>query len=431
MNRRQFLNIGCTTALASMTGRLSAYTTPLACLSDRQVFSPKTNDIFVLIFLRGGCDALQLVAPVSDKNYIDARSNDLRINESGANKGLLLNNALNNLDFHLNPKASFFKELYDSKQLAIIHSVGLTNGTRSHFEAIDLIERGVLNEKNTANTDLSREYREGWLTRMLHQLSPEGSIPAVATGGSLPQSLLGSKNAVSMSKAKDFELHNDPRLLGLLKQLYQGEGLMNQTALKTIDTVRFLNKKLPRRGNDIIDYKPSSNANYPQGDYSGELSNNLQTLAQMIKMDVGVQVATVDYGGWDTHENQNYHFPRLVEGLTKSVGAFYNDLNAYQSRLNILVMSEFGRRLKSNKSNGTDHGYGGIMFALGGHVNGGKMYGKWNGLATEQLDNRVDLAVTTDYRTVLSEFAAKRLNINKLDAIFPNFKMPQPLGFLS
>ena len=420
MNRRHFLNIGCTAALANMTGRLSAFTNLTASANQLG----KSNDIFVLIFLRGGCDALQFVAPVSDKNYVDARSKDLRIAETGNDKGLRLSNTLNNLDFSLNHKANIFKELYDSKQLAIIHGVGLVNGTRSHFEAMDLIERGVLNNKSSTNT-------EGWLTRLTQQLSPQGAMPAIATGGALPNSFLGSKNAISIDKAKDFQLKNDPRMLGLLKQLYQGEGLLNQTALKTIDTVRFLNKKLPSKNNEILDYKPQSNANYPKGDYSGELSSNLQTLAQLIKLDIGVQVATVDFGGWDTHENQNYLFPYMVEALTKSVGAFYNDLNAYQNRLNVLVMSEFGRRLKSNKSNGTDHGYGGVMFALGGNVNGGKMYGKWNGLETDQLDNRVDLAVTTDYRTVLGEFATKRLNINKLDAVFPDFKMPKPLGFLN
>jgi uncharacterized protein (DUF1501 family) len=415
MNRRQFLNIGCTAALSSMTGGLSAFTMP--------AYASKSNDIFILVFLRGGCDALHFVAPVSDKNYIDARSNDLRIHESGAHKGLALSNTLNNLDFHLHPKANAFKELYDAKKLAIIHATGLTNGTRSHFEAMDLIEKGIINDKNSTNT-------EGWLTRLVQQLSPEGVIPALAAGGKLPLSFLNSKNAVSVNKAKDYQLHNDPRMLGLLKQLYQGEGLMHQTAQKTIETIRLLEKKLPRQNNEVIDYKPDSKAKYPTEDDSNELSQNLQALAQMIKMDIGVQVATVDYGGWDTHENQNYHFPRRIEALTRAIGAFYNDLSNYHNRLNILVMSEFGRRLKSNKSNGTDHGYGGTMFAIGNNVKGGKMYGKWNGLATEQLDNRVDLAVTTDYRTVLSELVTKRLKINNLESVFPSYKVGGLLDFM-
>jgi uncharacterized protein (DUF1501 family) len=428
MNRRQFLNIGCTTALAGWGSGLSVFNiTPLMPLASSRlggtVFPSKSNDIFVLIFLRGGCDALHFVAPVSDKNYIDARSKDLRIHESGEQKGLALGNTLNNLDFHLHQKANVFKELYDAKKLAIIHSVGLTNGTRSHFEAMDLIEKGIINDKNATNN-------EGWLTRLLQQLAPEGLMPAMASGGKLPLSFLNSKNAVSISKAKDYQLHNDPRMLGLLKQLYQGEGLMNQTAQKTIETIRLLEKKLPRQNNEVIDYKPDNKAKYPTEDDSNELSQNLQALAQMIKMDMGVQIATVDFGGWDTHENQNYHFPRRVEALTQAIGAFYNDLSNYHNRLNILVMSEFGRRLKSNKSNGTDHGYGGTMFAIGNNVRGGKMYGKWNGLATEQLDNRVDLAVTTDYRTVLSEFVTKRLKINNLDAVFPNYKVGGMLDFL-
>jgi uncharacterized protein (DUF1501 family) len=416
MNRREFLNIGCTAALSTMTGGLSAFSMPFSNRSE-------SGDIFVLIFLRGGCDALQFVAPVSDKNYIDARSKSLRITDNGIQKGLALRNTLNNLDFHLHAKANAFKELYDAKKLAIIHATGLTNGTRSHFEAMDLIERGIINNKATAGAG-------GWLTRLLQQLSPEGLMPAIATGGRLPLSLLNSKNAVSISEVKDYVFDDDPGVLDLLTQLYQGEGLIHQTAQRTIEAIRTINKKLPRQNNEVKEYKPDSKARYPTEYDSMELSNNLQTLAQMIKMDLGVQVATVDFGGWDTHESQDYHFPRRVDGLTRAIGAFYNDLSNYHDRLNILVMSEFGRRLKSNKSNGTDHGFGGAMFAIGNKVKGGNMYGKWNGLATEQLDNRVDLAVTTDYRTVLSEFVLKSMKIKKIDAVFPNFKVDGMLQFL-
>jgi uncharacterized protein (DUF1501 family) len=415
MDRRQFLNIGCTTALSTLTGRLSAYIPPTGLMADN-------NNIFVLVFLRGGCDALQFVAPVSDKNYIDVRDTQLRIAESGAQKGLRLNNTLNNLDFCLNYKANNFKDLYEAKKLAIIHSVGLTNGTRSHFEAMDLIEKGIINTKNISSTE------GGWLTRLTNALSPQNAYPSISAGGILPASLMGSTKALSMSKPKDYQLHTDTRFLGLLKNMYQGQDLMSQTALKTVESLRFLQKKLPRKGTEVIDYQP--NTKYPDDDYANELSENLKALAQMIKMDMGVQIATVDYGGWDTHENQNYHFPRLVEALDRAVSAFYNDLNAYHGRLNILIMSEFGRRLKSNKSNGTDHGFGGMMMAIGNNVNGGKMYGQWNGLATEQLDNRVDLAVTTDYRTVLSEVISKQLNIKQLDTIFPSFKEYKPLGFM-
>jgi uncharacterized protein (DUF1501 family) len=147
-------------------------------------------------------------------------------------------------------------------------------------------------------------------------------------------------------------------------------------------------------------------------------------------MDVGLQIASVDYGGWDTHERQANIFNNLTEGLSKSLGAFYNDIASYHKRVTVLVMSEFGRRLKANKSGGTDHGHGNVMLVLGGNVNGGKMYGKWPGLSNGQLDNNVDLAVTTDYRTVLSEVVVRRLRNKKLGYIFPGFKEYKPLNFL-
>jgi uncharacterized protein (DUF1501 family) len=161
------------------------------------------------------------------------------------------------------------------------------------------------------------------------------------------------------------------------------------------------------------------------------LREQLKNLARLIKMDVGVHVATADFGGWDTHEAQAYHFPQLMTGLAGTIAAFYNDLTAYHPRLTILIMSEFGRRLKANRSGGTDHGLGNVMLAIGQNVRGGRMYGNWPGLATEQLDNGVDLAVTTDYRTVLSEILAKRMGNPNLGPIFPDFKPPALLNFMA
>ena len=414
MNRREFV-VGCSAAITAMAGsQIESF-----------AFSPEPNaqkDIFVFVFLRGGCDALNLIAPVDDKNYAAARPAQLRVTESGKNQGLRLKNGLNNQDFRLHNKAKALHELYNSNNLAVIHACGLANGTRSHFDAMDMIERGINQKKNST---------DGWLTRYLKTAQLEGMLPAVAAETNLPKSFVGSNIAVSIKNLNDFKVNGDPRLQGILKTMYQGDTLLHETAQNTIATLQYINQKIAKDGKGRPKkYKPSNGAKYPQGWKDGGLGKSLQTIAQIIKMDVGLQVATVSFGGWDTHENQAWHFPRKTEGLSQALAAFYNDVSKYHKRLTVLVMSEFGRRLKANKSNGTDHGHGGIALALGGNVKGGKMYGVWPGLATEQLDKRVDLDVTTDYRTVLSEVLQKRMGSNQLNQIFPGFNNYKPLGFV-
>ncbi len=414
MNRREFV-VGCSAAITAMAGsQIESF-----------AFSPEPKaeqDIFVFVFLRGGCDALNLVAPVDDRHYVAARPAFLRVTESGKHQGLRLKNGLNNQDFRLHQKAKALHELYNGNDLAIIHACGLANGTRSHFDAMDMIERGINQKKN--NT-------EGWLTRYLKTAQLEGMLPAIAAETNLPKALMGSNVAASIKSLNDFKVNGDPRLQGILKTMYQGDTLLHETAQSTLSTLKYINQKIAKDGKGRPKkYQPANGAKYPKGWQAGGLGQSLQTIAQIIKMDVGLQVATVSFGGWDTHENQAWNFARKTEGLSQSLSAFYNDLSAYHKRLTVLVMSEFGRRLKANKSNGTDHGHGGVALALGGNVNGGKIYGKWPGLATEQLDKRVDLDVTTDYRTVLSEVLRKRMGSRKIDQIFPGFNNYNPLGFV-
>jgi uncharacterized protein (DUF1501 family) len=379
---------------------------------------PAGEDIIVFLFLRGGVDSLHLCAPASDRAYADARSPELRV---GAQASLALKNSLGGLDFHLHPAAKPLKELYDSDRLAIVHACGLTNGTRSHFEAIDLMERGLAQKRNTG---------QGWLARCLAAGSPAGALPAVAMGNALPLAWLGSAQAVSVSTVADFAVGGDPKVAGILRSWYAQDTALDRAAQQTLQTARLVQAKLPRQANgQARPYQPGTA--YPTDWFVNDLGQQLQNLAHLIKLDLGVRVATVDFGGWDTHEAQAYHFPQLLDGLARAIAAFYNDLSAYHPRLTMLVMSEFGRRLKANRSGGTDHGLGGAMLVLGQGVRGGRMYGTWPGLATEQLDNGVDLAVTTDYRTVLGEIAAKRLGNPPIGNVFPDFAMPAPLGFLS
>ena len=413
MRRREFI-AGCSAAIAAMAGsKITGYS-----------FSPyETNGaIFVYIFLRGGCDGLNLVAPVNDPNYIANRTSDVRVTDNGDGAGLQLNNGLAGLDFRLHQKAPELKELYDSNALAIIHAAGLTNGTRSHFDAMDIIERGSLADKNLT---------EGWFTRYLNSTTSTDTnslFSSMAVGTGIPVSFLGSEDTLAVNSINDYKLRGDTRYASILQSLYTGNTLLDEAAKNALNSIAEINKRIAKdASNNPVPYAPENGVKYPEN----ALGKSLQTLAQVIKMDMGLQVASVDYGGWDTHEHQQYQFANLTEGLSKSLGAFYNDLSNYQSRLTVMVMSEFGRRLKSNKSNGTDHGHGNAMLVLGGNVKGGKMYGNWPGLDNEQLDNHVDLAVTTDYRTVLSEIIMRRLANPKLGYIFPGYKDYKPLNFLN
>jgi len=405
--------VGCGAgiALSSLSGLQS-----FAYLPDNPEKQNEDKDIVVIIFLRGGCDALNLVAPVGDRFYADARGKGMRVDENG----LDLKNGLDGFDFRLHPKAKALKEIYNSGELGIIHACGLPNGTRSHFDAMSMIERGIIQKQGG---------HEGWLARYLRYNEPSGELPAIACGNSLPDSFLGSNIAASISELKEFNLHTDPRIFGILRNLYKGDSPLSSAAQTTLRTIKAIDEKLPKKSNGKVeDYHPE--VDYPMDWSIRGFSESLQTLAQLIKMDMGVHVANVDFGGWDTHDGQPYVFPRLVEGLSNTVAAFYNDLHHYHKRLTVVVMSEFGRRLKSNKSNGTDHGHGGVAMVLGGNVKGGQMYGSWPGLATDQLDNGVDLKVTTDYRTILSELLQKQLKAQDLDKIFPGFEGYKPLGFI-
>jgi uncharacterized protein (DUF1501 family) len=361
------------------------------------------DNILVYIFLRGGMDGLQFCAPVSDQNYQTNRNADIRISESGDKKGLLLNKTLSNLDFALHSDAKPLFELYQSGKLALVHAAGLTNGTRSHFDAQDIIEKGLAEKKGALGT--------GWLARYLNQQQFTGQIPALGAQGATPLSLLGYPDVLTMANPNDFKIYGEENVLKLLEATYaDADPLLAKNALKTINTVRFLHNKKPTH--DQL-------ADYPVAKARDELGKGLRSISELIKMDCGLRVATVDMGGWDTHYAQPYRFNKLIESLSESLQLFYNSIPTHQNKVTVVVMSEFGRRFKGNKSNGTDHGHGNAMMVLGGKVNGGKMYGTWPGLATEQLDHGVDLRITTDYRTVLAEVLAKRMNPKNLNDVFP------------
>ncbi len=390
------------------------------------IITDSNSNILLTIFLRGGCDGLNLVGPTADPIYVTERKPESRVERTGDNSGLQLANSFADSDFRFHFKAGKLKELYDKKNLAIVHACGLTNGTRSHFEAIDYMERGTPDNKNTPS---------GWISRLTAG-SLNSTLPVVSVANTLPISLLACSEAIAIPNVRKIQLKGNPRYKAiqetLIKQAYQNNNsAISLNGMHTLELIDVLAGKIPHDATGkILDYTPTAGVTYPTDYYAKELSNSLATLAQLIKMDVGVQYATADFGGWDTHVGQGGRFPNLVDGLSRSIGAFWDDMEKYHDRLTIVVMSEFGRRLKSNDSGGTDHGHGNVMMVLGGHINGGNIYGKWPGLANENLDNQVDLAVTTDYRAVLSEIINAQFNHSNINSIFPGFALQKPIGII-
>ena len=398
--RRQFLQ-GCSYAIASMAGAR------LTNLSFAQDNNP--SDTLVVVFLRGGWDALNVVPPLQgdDRGFYEKARPNLRITDL-----LPLND-----QFGLHPALGPLHDLYQAGKMGIVHAVGLDYDTRSHFDAQEFIELGTPGSKNTTS---------GWITRHLQETGVSSILPVVSTAGQ-PTSLLNFVPTVSVNSPSDFsQWGND--LVGsqqnALRQMYKGGTLLHQAGTRTLDALSIVSPLVEN------EYQPSNGAAYNDD----ELGQQLKTIAQMIKLDAGLRVAAVDFGGWDTHEYETDgnggYIGDLLNQLSSGFANFYLDLDSgYTDRLSVVVISEFGRRLVQNESYGTDHGHGSVMLTLGGNVNGGQVFGAWPGLHNDQLYDHADLAVTTDYRQVLSELLSKRLGNSNIENIFPGFSGKyNPLG---
>jgi len=411
--------MGCSAAIAAMSG---ARIGQLVLGDTAQAQSAGSDELLVVVFLRGGCDGLSMLAPFSDPIYRATRG-ELAVPLPGALNGAWAINPNNptyaGTGFGLNGKMPHLRDLYGSGKLAFVHAAGLkTDDTRSHFDAMDYIERGTPGEKTTGS---------GWITRHLQtSAAPAGFLPVLSAQPSVPASLLSYSNAVAMGSPRDFGLNAHWRYNGdqavnpmfkTLKAMYPGGGLnpLDRAGRRTLDTIEAV------RRSGAGSYTPAPGVSYPMGGFG----DALRTVAQIAKLpDMNLRVATVDFGGWDTHESQanrdgGGYLPDRLGQLSAGLFAFYNDMAPFHSRLTVAVLSEFGRRLGRNASNGTDHGHGGVMMVLGDNVNGGKVYGTWPGLA--DLDQDQDLRITTDFRAVFSEILLKRLGNNQLGTIFPGF----------
>jgi uncharacterized protein (DUF1501 family) len=370
------------------------------------------DPILVVIFLRGGADGLSLIAPSGDANYVAARHAKLRVPRKGDDAGLRLKEANADADFRFHSRARSLSELFGAGELAVIHAAGLKDGTRSHFDAEDRMERAA---PGAGNAD------GGWLARWLGAVKPEGILPALAVGPAAPDSFSGASGVVVAREIEAMRLvPGHPYRKGVLAALglLSDEPSFGPTAARLLSLSGTIEARAALDGNGAL--KPYATA----GDYpdDNELASGLRTVAQTIKLDIGLRVASVDFGGWDTHVDQAGEFPQLVENLSSALMAFWRDLGPLQERVAVVTMSEFGRRLKSNESGGTDHGHGNAMMVLGGSVRGGRMLGAWPGLAHDALDLGADLAITTDYRDVLADVMEHHMMFADTAALFPGHR---------
>ncbi len=414
VSRRGFM-VGCSAAIAAMAGGRLGYVA-----FGNQAQEPN-QAMLVVIFLRGGMDGLSAVFPIAgdDRGYYQTSRENIAIPTSGPNAALPLTDFLG-----IHPAAAPLYGLYQDKKLAVIPASGLTSDTRSHFDAMKYMELGTPGSKSATN---------GWLTRHLQtagNIPSEIIMPALAAGNLQPTSLAGSTEAIGMTSPNSFSFgghwrYEDPQRTAL-RQIYTGAGWLHEAGQQTLDALDVVEFGNPGT------YTPANGAVYPNNSFG----QNLKTIAQMIKLQLGMRIATIDLGGWDTHEYQGDagagYFANQFGSLASGMAALMTDLGNdngtdHTPRLTIVVMSEFGRTFKQNASRGTDHGHGNAMFVLGGEVNGG-VHGTWPGLNTDQLYDRRDLAITTDYRRILSEILIRRLGNPNLGAIFPGYTDYQPMG---
>ena len=378
--------------------------------------------VLVNVFLRGGMDALSMVAPVDDPDYIACRAPELRLLADGDRPALRLDGAPPHADFRLHPEMAPLKALYETGRVALVHAAGIMNGTRSHFAAQELVERGIGEPQDGARI------RGGWIARWLESVGAARST-AFATMPGTPDSLSRHADTVAVADLRGgMNVPGGKQVAAVLEHLY-GDGTAGPVAAagrRTLAGIRLIDRRLREPDGKVAPYHPANGAAYDDS----EIGRGLQAVARVIKMDLGIRAFCVDMGGWDTHENQPPRFAALAGQLARALAAFHDDLRDRAAETVLVVMSEFGRRVRSNKSNGTDHGHGGLMMVSAPGIRGGRVHGTWPGLSSEMLDKAVDLAMTSDVRSVLAEVMRGPLRTPQAPAaVFPGFQ-PAPVGMV-
>ena len=415
MERRAFVKSG---ALALVTMGLSpSFLRRTAFGMD--LFNAPKGKVLICLFQRGAADGLNVVVPHGERAYYAMRPS-IAIPQPLRNVA----GAAIDLDgfFGLHPALAPLKPLYDRKMLAPVQAVGSPSTTRSHFDAQDYMETGTPDNKGTT---------DGWLNRYLAVKGTcdecnvaKTPFRAVSLTPQTPRILEGPSPTVAMNSLDEFSVRATGNSAERLEALYRtgSADLIHATGAETFDAVKMLRSANPQK------YLPQNGADYPRSQFGLRL---LQ-IAQLIKANVGLEIAFADVGGWDTHVNQGNSTGQLAQRLddfSKSIAALVTDLGDRMDDVVIMTMSEFGRMARENGNRGTDHGHAGALFVIGGHVRGGRVHGKWPGLQPEQLYEGRDLALTTDFRSVFAEVVSHHLGARALDRIFPGFSA-SPRDFL-
>jgi uncharacterized protein (DUF1501 family) len=379
--------------------------------------------VLIAIFQRGAVDGLSMIVPHGDPDYYGARGSIAiaRPARGAADTTVDLDGF-----FGLHPSLAPLKPLWDDRRLAVVHACGSPDTTRSHFDAQDYMESGTPGVKSTP---------DGWLARGLAAMpAPEPASPfrAVSLGAALPRILRGDVGAVAMSSVADFDVKDGgvaamagrPGARQGFESLYEKgvRDLLYGTGRETFEAVKMLKAAAPQR------LSPANGAVYPRGRFG----DSLRQIAQLVRADVGLEVAFADVGGWDTHAGQGNERGQLAARLREfgeGLAALDRDLGGRMSDVVVLTMSEFGRTVRENGNRGTDHGHATAMLALGGGVKGGRVYGRWPGLRREQLFEGRDLAVTTDFRGLFTEVAVRHLGA-PAGPLFPGFQAAALPGLL-
>lgn len=369
------------------------------------------RDVLVHVYLRGGADGLVMVPPYGDPQYY-LRRPTLSIPQPGQPNGAIAlpGNAL----FGLAPSAAPLLGAYQAGKLLIVHATGLVDPSRSHFDAQKYMERGT-------TSAFASQVTTGWIARHLSSTAPVGAglLRGISMTDGLPASLGGAPATLPIKDPDGFDLQGQLSTKAArrarITNMYAGEpaplGPASTATFATVDLLNMVN---------FTGYVPANGAVYPTSSFG----NQLKWTATMIKAGIGLEVVSIDIGGWDLHAQLGPLTGTMATktaDLANALNAFYLDLStSHLDQVTLVVMSEFGRRAGENASNGADHGHGNCMFVMGGHIAGGQVLANWPGLATNQLDNG-DLAITIDHRDVLAEIVLQRLGNVNLGTVFPNY----------
>ncbi|GAA3452751.1 DUF1501 domain-containing protein [Dactylosporangium matsuzakiense] len=400
VSRRGVLTIGAGAALTGLIGE---------GLSTRLAFAgtPYTGDTLVVLSLRGGFDGLSAIVPIGDSDYYAARPT-IAVPKASVIAGDGM--------FGLHPAFAPLQARWAAGTFGAVHAVGQPNPSRSHFQAMEDMERAA------AGTSV----RTGWLDRMLGVAGASFPMAGVAMGTSAPARLLaGPTPTVSMLTVDGFKMNGeDPKtpMMGTLAKLFDGAPDLVAAPARAVGQSLGTVGALPA-------YTPA--ATYP----ATALGGALKDVARLVKSNVGLMAATVDFGDWDMHEALGgaVKGQRMYDHLTElalALEAFAADLGPAFGRVTLVTLSEFGRRVAENGSRGVDHGSGNAMLLLGGGVRGGRVHGAWPTLAPAAL-SAGDLTATTDYRTVIGEILQRRCGLGSLADVFPNAATAAPLNVVS